>query len=126
MENPKRRFLPGEGVKRVQNKYNLMGLELDEDNIRIANKIQDMTLDQIKARIPRVILSGILISADILYNDHLRSSDRKKRKEAAAVFLDKLGGANFLKNLAALSAGEEDKDKIQPKTVDWGKRDDDE
>ena len=121
MEAPKRRFLPGEGVKKVREKYNILSPELDNDNIRVAHKIQKMTLDEIKSRIPRVIFSGILVSADILYNDHLRGSDGKKRTEAAATFLDKLGAANFLKNLSALSAGQDAKDKTKPAKVDWGK-----
>lgn len=124
METPKRRFLPGEGVKKVREKYNLLAPELDDDKIRVGHKIQNMTLDEIKSRIPRVIFSGILVSADILYNDHLRGSDIKKRKEAAAVFLEKLGGANFLKNLAALSSGQDKKDQSRPDKVDWGKKED--
>lgn len=103
-------------------KADILGPELDDDRIRLGYKIKDMDIEEIKARIPKVIYSGILLSADILYNDHLRGSDIKKRKEAAAVFLEKLGGANFLKNLAALSAGEDAKKKGQPGKVNWASK----
>lgn len=66
-----------------------------------------------------MVYSGILLSADILYNDHLRGRDMKKKKEAAAVFLEKLGNANLLKNLAVLSAGREEHDKKKSKAVEW-------
>lgn len=104
----------------MKEKYDIVTPELDEDNVRLAHKIQNLTLDEIKGRIPRIIFSGILLSADILYNDHLRGRDMKKKKEAAAVFLEKLGNANLLKNLAVLSAGEAGKEKKQPKKVSWG------
>lgn len=104
----------------MKEKYNLDGPELDEDKVRLQHKIRDLTLDEIKAKIPRIIFSGILLSADILYNDHLRGRDMKKKKEAAAVFLEKLGNANLLKNLAVLSSGEDEKNKKQPKKVSWG------
>lgn len=103
----------------MKEKYNLSGPELDDDKVRLQHKIKDLTLDQIKAKIPRVVFSGILLSADILYNDHLRGSDTKKKREAAAVFLEKLGNANLLKNLAVLSSSEDDKNKRQPKKVRW-------
>lgn len=103
----------------MKEKFDIVTPELDEDRVRLAHKIQSLTLDEIKERIPRVVYSGILLSADILYNDHLRGRDMKKKKEAAAVFLEKLGNANLLKNLAVLSAGREEHDKKKSKAVEW-------
>jgi hypothetical protein len=103
----------------VKEKFDIVTPELDDDHVRLAHKIQNLTLDEIKNRIPRVVYSGILLSADILYNDHLRGRDMKKKKEAAAVFLEKLGNANLLKNLAVLSAGKEDHENKKSKSVEW-------
>jgi hypothetical protein len=104
----------------VKERYDIAGPELDEDKVRLQHKIQRLSLDEIKARIPRVVYSGILVSADILYNDYLRGRDMKKKKEAAAVFLEKLGNANLLKNLAILSSSETESEKKKAKTVAWG------
>lgn len=117
MAPDKRRFT--DSLQKVKEKFDIVTPELDEDRVRLAHKIQSLTLDEIKERIPRVVYSGILLSADILYNDHLRGRDMKKKKEAAAVFLEKLGNANLLKNLAVLSAGREEHDKKKSKAVEW-------
>lgn len=82
-------------------------------------EIDELDIDEIKAKIPKVIYSGILQSAYIL-NSHLRGKDPKKKKDAAEVFLDRLGQANFLKNIAALNAGEDSKNKHKPGTAEWG------
>lgn len=118
MAPDKRRFT--NSLEKVKQKFDIVTPELDEDKVRLAHKIQNLSIEEIKARIPRVVYSGILLSADILYNDHLRGRDMKKKKEAAAVFLEKLGNANLLKNLSVLSSSEEDKNKKQPKKVSWG------
>jgi hypothetical protein len=82
-------------------------------------KIDEMDIDEIKAKIPKLIYAGILQSAFIL-NSHLKNQDQKKKKEAASIFLDRLGQANFLKNIAALGAGEEKKNQHRPSTAEWG------
>lgn len=113
----KRRFT--DSLEKLKKKHNIVTPELDDDKVRLAHKIKDLTLEDIKSRIPRIFFSGILLSADILYNDHLRGRDMKKKKEAAAVFLEKLGNPSILKNLSALEKGEAGK-KGDPPKVDWG------
>lgn len=92
----------------------------EETAAAVLTKIDEMDIDEIKAKIPKLIYAGILQSAFIL-NSHLKNKDQKKKKEAAAVFLDRLGQANFLKNIASLSAGEDSKNKHKPATAEWGK-----
>jgi hypothetical protein len=92
----------------------------EETAAAVLVKIDEMDIDDIKAKIPKLIYAGILQSAFIL-NSHLKNKDPKKKKEAAAVFLDRLGQANFLKNIAALGAGEDKKNQRKPATADWGK-----
>jgi hypothetical protein len=94
--------------------------ELDSDGVRVIHKIHTMNLEEIKERIPRTVYAGILLAADILYNDHLRGRDPHKRREAADVFLSQLGQANFLKNLASLSAVQDEKNKKKPATATFG------
>jgi hypothetical protein len=91
----------------------------DETAAAVLAQIDEMDIDAIKAKIPKLIYAGILQSAFIL-NSHLKNKDPKKKKEAAAVFLDRLGQANFLKNIAALGAGEEKKNQHKPGTAEWG------
>jgi hypothetical protein len=79
-----------------------------------------MDLEEIKERIPLTIYKGILLAADILYNDHLRGRDVKKRREAADTFLGQLGQANFLKNLAGLSSVQDEKNKKKPARATFG------
>lgn len=91
----------------------------DETAAAVLAQIDEMDIDAIKAKIPKLIYAGILQSAFIL-NSHLKNKDQKKKKEAAAVFLDRLGQANFLKNIAALNSGEDTKNKHKPATAEWG------
>lgn len=91
----------------------------EETAAAVLAKIDEMDIDEIKAKIPKLIYAGILQSAFIL-NSHLKNKDQKKKKEAAAVFLDRLGQANFLKNIASLGAGEEKKNQHKPGTAEWG------
>lgn len=122
MENPAVRFRPGEAINAVRKRYRLeAGPELDDDKVRLRYKIHDLSLDDIKSRIPRVLLSGILLSADMLYNDHLRGSDTKKRQAAAEMFLSQLGRSEFLKNLLALDAPKIESKKKEPAIVEFKK-----
>ena len=91
----------------------------EETASAVLAKIDEMDIDEIKAKIPKLIYAGILQSAFIL-NSHLKNKDPKKKKEAAAVFLDRLGQANFLKNIAALNSGEEKKNQHKTATAEWG------
>jgi len=90
----------------------------DEVASAALKQIDELDLDDIKAKIPKIVYSGMLKAAFIM-DQHLNSRDQKRRKEAAAVFLDRLGQANFLKNIAALSAGEEKKNQHKPAKAEW-------
>lgn len=93
----------------------------EETAAAVLAKIDDMDIEEIKAKIPKLIYAGILQSAFIL-NSHLKTKDQKKKKEAAAIFLDRLGQANFLKNIASLSAGEEKRNQNKPAKAEWGNK----
>jgi hypothetical protein len=90
--------------------------------VRVVTQLPEMTLEQIKEKIPRMIYESILLSVDILLNDGLRSQDPKKKHAAAAEFMERMGDASFLKNLAALKA-EVDKDAAlrTGQKTEWGK-----
>lgn len=90
---------------------------------RIVTKLPDMTLDEVKGEIPKLVYAGLLLSADILLNDFLRSRDPKKQKEAALALVDKLGDQSFLKNLAQIR-DEVERSQAGPdakKKVEWKK-----
>jgi len=116
----KRRFLPGEGLERAKRLVKEATPPTpDEVAAAALAQIDELDVEEIKSKIPKLIYAGILKSAFIL-DQSLRGKDSKKRKEAAAAFIEKLGAANFLKNLASLSSGQDARDQKKPAKVAWG------
>lgn len=85
-------------------------------------RVRKMSTRSIKEAIPRLVYEAMLMSVDILLNEHLRSRKPERKKEAAAVFLSKLSDAAFIKNLALLTEeASRTKDKHKPAKAEWSK-----
>lgn len=85
-------------------------------------KLPYMSIEEIKAKIPRMIYESILLSVETLLNDGLRSKDPKKKHAAATEYLERLGDASFLKNLVALKTEVDKDDELRKgQKAEWGK-----